>query len=50
MLVVDGTVMVAASNAPSIAPIMMKPFMLVMLAVITTDVRPDKGEDMLITG
>lgn len=50
MLVVEGTVMVVASNAPSIAPIMMNPFMLVMLAVITTDVRPDKGEDMLITG
>ena len=50
MLVVEGMVMVAASNAPSMAPITRKPFMLVMEAVITTEVSPERGEEMVMVG
>ncbi len=50
MLVMEGMVIVAASNAPSIIPMMIKPFILVMEAVITTDVKPEIGEETLMIG
>ena len=50
MLVVEGMVILVASNAPYIAPITMKPFILVIDAVITTEVSPESGEEMVIVG
>lgn len=45
MLIVDGIVIVFVSKAPGMQPIMMNPFMLVIVAVTATDVRPEMGED-----
>ncbi len=45
MLIVDGIVIVFVSKAPGMQPIMMNPFMLVIVAVTATDVKPEMGED-----
>ena len=50
MLVVEGTVMVVALNAPCMTPMTINPFMLVMLALMTTEVSPDSGDDIFMTG
>lgn len=50
MLAAEGTVIVAVLKAPGITPITMNPFILVMEAVITTEVNPERGEDKLRIG
>ena len=50
MLLTVGRVILVLSNMPSIAPIMMNPFMLVIKAVRVTEVSPDWGEEMVIMG
>ena len=43
MFVVEGRVMLEALNAPVKAPMTMKPFMLVIAAVMATEVSPETG-------
>ena len=50
ILLTVGKVILVLSNIPSIAPIMMNPFMLVIKAVRTTEVSPDWGEEMVMIG
>jgi hypothetical protein len=50
MLVVLGIVILVVSKAPSMAAMTINPFILVILAVITTEVNPDNGAEMLIIG
>ena len=46
ILIVDGIVIVEALKLPAMTPMMMKPFMFVMAAVRTTEVSPERGEEM----
>ena len=50
MLLTVGTVIVVLSKAPYKTPMTMNPFMLVMMAVITVEVSPERGEDMVMVG
>lgn len=42
--------MVPLSKAPSITPITIKPFIFVITAVITTEVSPERGDEIVIVG
>ena len=46
MLMGVGRVMLRGSKEPSMQPTRMKPFMLVTVAVITTELRPERGSEM----
>lgn len=50
MLLVEGIVIVEESKSPGRTPMIMNPFMLVIEAVITTEVNPEIGEDMVMIG
>ena len=45
-----GRVMVLESNVPSMQPMRMNPFMLVIEAVITTEFKPERGSEISIVG
>jgi hypothetical protein len=50
MFEVEGIVIVDELNAPCMTPITIKPFIFVITAVTTTEVRPETGEEMLRIG
>lgn len=50
MLLTVGMVIVVLSKAPYKTPMTMNPFMLVMMAVITVEVSPESGEEMVMVG
>jgi hypothetical protein len=50
MRFVVGNVIVVELNTPSITPNIIKPFIFVIEALITTLFKPDIGSEMLIVG